>query len=229
MADIDLSLEEIIKKNKIAKHNKMIKALKTTNDTKATVMKRLGKKHSMNITRVALTGDSHMRNTDFCLQNRNTGPLDINFFGRGGEFLENWKKAEECGYCYYIQDLIAFRPDISVIWHGSNDLQKLLKNPNKVFHLVMWFWQYLEDQNITTYVLELPNRPKFGEKYKLMSRRVNKNLQQSLPRGRLIFLPEEAHDTSGYSKDGVHLNDARDAEKSVYNVVADKILATLNQ
>ena len=86
MADIDLSLEEIIKKNKIAKHNKMIKALKTTNDTKATVMKRLGKKHSMNITRVALTGDSHMRNTDFCLQNRNIGPLDINFFGRGGEF-----------------------------------------------------------------------------------------------------------------------------------------------
>ena len=168
-----------------------------------------------------------MRNRNYCLQNRATGPLDINFFGRGGEFLEDWKKAEECGGSCYIQELIASRPDVAVIWHASNDLQKLLLNPNRVFQLVVWFWQYLENQNITTYVLELPNRPKFGERYKLMSKKVNENLLKSLPNGRLILLPKQSHETSGYSRDEVHLKDARDTEESVYNYVADKILATL--
>ena len=226
MEDIDLSLDEIIKKNRIAKNNQIFKAFKNTNGIKATVQ-RVCKKHSMNRTQVALTGDSHMRNTDFCLQNRATSPLDFNFFGRGGEFLEDWKRAEERGGCSYIRELLASRPDVAFIWHASNDLQRLLHYPNEVFHFVMWFWKYLEHQNITTYVLELPNRPKFGEKYKFMSRRVNKNLLESLPSGRLILLPKEAHDPSGYGKDGVHLKDAMDPEESLYNVVADKILATL--
>ena len=48
-----------------------------------------------------------------------------------------------------------------------------------------------------------------------MSRKVNENLLKSLPTGRLILLPKQAHDTSGYSQDGVHLKDTRNTEESV--------------
>ena len=102
-------------------------------------------------------------------------------------------------------------PDVIVIWHTSNDLQKLLQNANEFFRLMVRFWQYLNNQNITTYNLELSNHPKFGEKiqvwgkYELMYWKFNKNLLKSLPSDRLFNLLKDANDTLRYSKDEIEV------------------------